>query len=235
MINFTGRDIALQYLYFVISQTPTRFGGIVRKLGKVKYNHASVSLDPKLTKMFAFGRLQHNTLLLAWLMPEHLHRFTLRKYKNVDCTIFRIPVSEEQYDKVCNTITTIGNDPQYMYNYLSVLLFPIFRGFEVYKSYSCIEFVMHILNDDLQLPTEKRLCSYTPDDLLKMLSSYVYYSGNLIEYIKNSHPSGESDMKHISAEAEKKYFGPMTWNLFWKSFAAVFIIIGRNLSFKRRA
>ena len=225
----------MQYLYFVISQTPTKFGSIVRKLGKIKYNHASVSLDPQLTKMFSFGRLQHNTLLLAWLMPEHLHRFTLRKYKKVDCTIFRIPVSEEQYYRVCNTITTIKNDPKYMYNYLSVLLFPIFHGFEVYKSYSCIEFVMHILNDDLQLPIEKRLCSYTPDDLLKMLSSYVYYSGNMIEYIKKSYPTEESDINLITAEAEKKYFGPMTWKLFFKSCAAVFIIIGRNLSFRRRA
>lgn len=239
----------MQYLYFVISRTPTGFGSVIRKLGKVKYNHASVALDPQLKKMFAFGRFQHNTLLLAWLMPEHMDRFTLRKYKHIDCTVFRIPVTEEQYLKVCNTITTIGNDTQYMYNYMSVILFPFFKGFETYKSYSCVEFVMHLLSDDLSFPTEKRLCSYTPDDLLTLLSQYVYYSGNLLDYYKESEnievadnntktlclKTAENTMITVDGRIAENYFGRMTFGMFLKSCGAIISIIVRTLSFKRKA
>ncbi len=230
----------MKYIYVMISRTPTKFGSVIRKLGKIKYNHASVALDAELNEMYAFARLQHNTLLLAWLMPETIERFTLRKYKSIDVTIFGIPVTEEQYDKVRNTIDTIKNDPQYMYNYFSVISYPLFHGVETYKSYSCIEFVMHLLSDDLNISTTKPLCRYTPDDLLTLLSGYVHYQGDLIEYCKANRKATQSDENSLIVKREENkkgssdYFAPLTFALIAKSFVAAGNILLRAVSLKRR-
>ena len=215
----------MKKIYIIISRTPTRFGSVIRKLGKVKYNHASVALDPQLNEIYAFARLRHNTLLLAWLMRENLDRFTLRKHNNINVTVFAIPVSEEQYDRVRLTIDTIRSDPQYMYNYLSVLSFPMFHGFETYKAYSCIEFVMHILNDDLDISAKKPLCSYTPDDLLTFLESYVLYCGNLLDYCKK--------VGHVSTP-DSDYFSPLTFALVAKSLVSFGHIFTRLFHAKNR-
>ncbi len=234
----------MKYLYFMISRTPTRFGGLVRKLGKVQYNHASVALDEELREMYGFARLQHNTLLLAWLMPETIERYTLRKYKEIAVTIFRIPVTDEQYENVRITIDTIRNDPQFMYNFLSVVFFPVLHGFETYKSYSCIEFIMHLLKDDLSFPTDKPLCKYTPDDLLLILNDYVYYRGDLLEYCRDCRKEAlpenalvkSSDMTAETKKSGKPdYFAPLTFTLVRKSFVAAGVILFRFFSFKRRA
>jgi hypothetical protein len=132
---------------------------------------------------------------------------------------------------------------------MSVILFPFFKGFETYKSYSCVEFVMHLLSDDLSFPTEKRLCSYTPDDLLNLLSQYVYYSGNLLDYYKESEnievadnntktlclKTAENTMITVDGRIAENYFGRMTFGMFLKSCGAIISIIVRTLSFKRRA
>ena len=128
----------------MISQTNTRFARLVRKFGKTHYNHAAVALDEELEQLYAFARPKHKAVLLARLVKENVHRYTLGKEQTVNVVIFKIDVTMRQYLWVKNTIEQIYADKEYIYNLLSVLSYPVSRGFSTYKAFSCIEFAMFI-------------------------------------------------------------------------------------------
>lgn len=152
-----------RYIYIMISETTTRFGYLLRRVGKVRFNHASVALDEELNECWSFARRQYHAPLIFGLVKETMDRFTLHRFSNVQVMIFRIPVTEVQYQSVKRMITMIQQDDEYIYNLFSVLTFPLLRGFAVYKAYSYIEFTMNVLRRldfSLNMPTFR----YTPDD-----------------------------------------------------------------------
>lgn len=173
------------YLHIVISQTATRFGYLLRKVGKVKYNHAAVALDSNLDEMYSFARKQQSAALLGGLVHESVERYTLRKKSDVQVVIFRIPVTGRQYEMARKMIRDIENDREYMYNLLSVLTWPLTKGFGIYKAYSCIEFTMTLL-EQIGYTLSKPPYQYTPDDLLELFSDTICFQGNLLDYKKDA-------------------------------------------------
>ena len=109
-----------QYIYIIISRTPTKFGHIIRKLGKQQYNHASIALDEDLSHIYAFARKKHNEPLVGGLQRESLDRFTLRSDINIPVVVFKIPVTNEQYCFISELIKLMLNNNQY--NLLIILV-----------------------------------------------------------------------------------------------------------------
>lgn len=199
----------------MISQTNTRFAGMVRRFGRTHYNHAAVALDAELDQLYAFARPKHKAVLLARLVKENVHRYTLGKEEGVNVVIFKIDVTRKQYHLVKKTIKRIYNDKEYMYNLLSVLSYPISGGFSTYKAFSCIEFAMYILRS-LDYDVPKPLHSYKPDDLLYLLRDNIWYQGNILEYKEDS-------------GYDHEYFSPLTFHLFKDSAMALMGLFGRTL------
>lgn len=226
-----------KYLYVMVSRTPTKTGYIIRKIGHVKYNHTSVALDEALSEMYGFSRRQHNTLLIAGLMHETLERFTLRKYSNIDVIVFRIPVSDRQYDDIKRRIYEIERDSEYLYNYISVLTYPFMHGLETYKAFTCAEFVMFLLKSIGFVP-DKRLCSYTPDDMLSVLSGFIYFKGNLLDYSmlhsRYVMENGKSGIEYVQADVRYEYFAPIKICLIKESFVCACRIVARTLCSRLR-
>jgi hypothetical protein len=169
-------------------------------VGHVKYNHAAIALDKDLNRLYAFARSKHCNLLSGKLVRENLERYTLRYKYNVDCMIFKVPVTNHEYEIIEKLIHDIHKDKTYLYNLFSVILFPLFHGFTTYNAFSCIEFVMFILKyfTDIETP-DKLPCNFKPDELIDILKDYVYYTGDLKDYMANS--------QNDSANA---YFEPLT-------------------------
>ncbi|MBQ9780425.1 MAG: hypothetical protein IJW00_05730 [Clostridia bacterium] len=188
----------MKYIYILISQTHTAFGGTIRRLGKINYNHAAIALDENMTELYAFARPKHEALLLGRLVKETMFRYSLGKHSCVNVMIFRIPVTEEQYAWVKDTIHRIMQSREYMYNLFSVLSTPITGGFSTYKAFSCIEFVMFLLQG-LGYPIDKPLHRYRPDDLIPLLSDSVHYKGNLLDY-KQEEEEDTSYFRHMSPD-----------------------------------
>ena len=108
-------------VYLMISQTGTKFAKSIRKVGKQQYNHSSIALDADLRRTFGFARPQHNAVLMGKLVRESLERYTLGKDEPVEIVVFKIPVTEEQYNWIKGEIALRLNDKHYMYNLFSVL------------------------------------------------------------------------------------------------------------------
>ncbi len=195
--------MSTKYIYVVLSQTQTKFAKIIRLFGKVQYNHAAISLDGELNSIYAYARPQHNAVLLARLVKESLERYTLRGKAAVPVVVIRVPVTEEQYKWVEDTLGLMYNNPEYMYNLFSVLTYPITKGFAVENTFTCIEFVSYILQK-LGYLTEKECYQYKPDDLLSPLEALIFYRGDIRGCMKNNPGDGS-------------YFAPFTIALFVKS------------------
>lgn len=202
-------------IYIVLTTTRTKFAGCIRFFGGTKYNHASVSLDPELTKMYSFARPQQYSFFKGRLVRETLDRFTLGGRYRVPCVVFRIPVTDKQYIRVSGAMRRIYKDPEYMYNLLSVLSYPVTRGFSTYKAFSCIEFTAYILKY-LGIPLSDKLWEYKPDDLLDILADFAVFKGDLAEYMTVKTKS-------------RDYFCPVSPYMFFSNLKAAVKIILRTL------
>lgn len=162
----------------MLSQTQTRFARCIRLFGKQEYNHVSIGLDPELREVYAFSRPQHNAVLLGSLNKEALDRYTLRRNNSVPVVVFRISITENEYEWITATIRNILYNRQYMYNLFSVLTYPLIKGFATYRAYTCIEFVAYLLQHTGRL-LDKPCCRYTPDELLNEFQSDMIYKGDI--------------------------------------------------------
>jgi hypothetical protein len=213
---YGGYELMDNNIYIIISKTPTRFGGVVRRFANQTYNHASIALDANLDHTYAFARKSHKAPLLGGLVRESLDRFTLRNNNPVPVVVFKIPVSMEQKLTITELINEMHNNRKYVYNLFSVLSYPITGGFCVKNAFSCIEFVSYILQY-LGHINEKLPCKYKPDDLLVELKDYIWKS----EDIRNC---------MIYNENADDYFAPFQIRIIPKSIAAVCRIIKHGFS-----
>jgi hypothetical protein len=206
------------YIYIMLSRTPSKFAKVIRKAMQIEYNHASISLDEDLEFLYAFGRYKNCVPVVAGLVKEHASRFTLCKESDVQIKIYKLPVTQEQYEHVSGIIDQILADDEYQYNLFSALTFPVLKGFSTYKAYTCIEFVMYLLAE-VGLELEKPVCSYHPQELEEILAGYEYYSGNLLEY------------REFEQNPEHEFFEKSKRITAWKATAVVLsILIYRNIS-----
>lgn len=183
-------------IYIMISRTGTKFAKSIRKFGKQQFNHSSISLDADLRRTYGFARPQHNAVLMGRLVRESLERYTLNSDEPVEIAVFKIPVTEEEYDWVKKELALRLNNGEYMYNLLSVLTYPVIKGYSIENMYTCIEFVAYILKK-LGYLLDKPACKYTPDDLLTYFEDKLVYRGD-IRGLMTYNPK------------KKNYFAPMT-------------------------
>lgn len=177
-------------LYILTSVTPTKTGKIIRTLGKTTYNHCAISLDPELKRLYAFARKKYNTVFLGQLVHETVRRYTLGKNDMVPVSLFKIPVTLTQYKWVQQEISRIQNDKQYRYNLFSVISYPIRGGFKTDKAFSCVEFVMHLL-EGVDIHFDKEGYQIRPDDLAELLKEYIFFEGNLLDYVNDDEDDPE--------------------------------------------
>lgn len=187
-------------VYILLSRTTTAVGSLVRHFGNVYYNHSALALDKDLSRLYSFGRPEHVSLFRGRFVKETIHRYLGNSKKNIPAVIIEIPVTEKQYFELEQKIQEIESDREYMYNLMSVLTYPIIGGFRVYKSYSCIEFVIAMLqmfDYSLNLPA----CKYTPDDVYRLYQNYIIYDGDLNHYTQYE-------------KKDESYFSKLTFALF---------------------
>ena len=179
-----GRDAREYYIYIMLSQTPSKFGRVIRKLDGSEYNHASISFDDKLSQLYSFGRYRNSNPVHAGMVKEYLERFTLMKESSVKTSIYEVPVTKEQYLQGKKRILEIKHDKEgYLYNLFSVLSYPIFHGFHTYKAYTCAEFVAHMMTVmGIPVSETEGIHSVTPQQLSDNMGGRLIFRGNLLEY-----------------------------------------------------
>jgi len=186
-------------IYVMISATGTKISRLVRIVTKATYGHASISFDPEMKQLYSFGRFYHCMPFIGGLVNETMDRFTLNSPRHVKIMVFKIPVTEEAYSAGIDRIYEIASDDEYAYNLVSAATFCVKHGVSKYKTFTCSEFVSHmlrIMRPDLASPKED--CKVVPNDYVELLKDYKIYEGNLCDYDKFIAVKNEEYFKKIS-------------------------------------
>ncbi len=154
-------------------QLPTLANKCSTMLTKFQCVHSSISFDENLEKLFAFQIKNKDTPLVGGFVEEtHSFYFHGKKDIFIKELIFKIPVKDEEYEKIRAFIENIKNDSEYIFNYVSALFMFTIGGVKAYKAYHCIEFISNILSfiKEIRLPKEPH--KMLPQDLYQVLKPF---------------------------------------------------------------
>lgn len=206
------------FIYVVVSHTITRVGKLIRIFGNIEFNHSAIALDEDLNELYAFARPQYRSLFLARLVKETYTSYTLNTDDPIPIKVFRIPVSEEEYQYVKETILRICADENIHYNFLSIISFPFIDGCSVSHTFTCSEFVAHILKDiGFSLPHP--CCKYKPEHLVQILKDYLFFEGDIREIMS-------------SENIDEDFFNSYSNKMVAKNLKTLGVVAKRSIHFK---
>jgi len=167
------------YIYVVLIKAHTGLGKISRKITKYDYSHISISMDENFTDFITFSRKKHFSPFDSGFMHEHRNYYAFGENDNVKVKIFKVPVDDDAYDDIVNTILRFEGDKDNLFNIYSMITMPIIHGFQVYKAYNCMSFVGLILKKTNAVKMNKPYYKYMIKDMDKILTEYLYFEGFL--------------------------------------------------------
>lgn len=174
----------MKNIYVILSATPTKMGKLIRTFTKSSYNHSSISLTENLNEMYSFARYRASNPIVGGFVKEFPERFTLGKGMDVHIKVFRIPVTDEQYEVIKLFIYNMKNDrEENIYNSLAALGVLLGYKFQTYKAYTCSDFVARALVEGKVLWDSCMSKNVIPDEIQVMLEKYISYKGSMTGYL----------------------------------------------------
>lgn len=178
----------MQYIYVILSATPTMMGKFIRVFTRSSFNHSSISLSEDWNEMYSFARYRASNPLVGGFVKEFPERLSLGKDKSVYIKVYKIPVSDEQFIRIKKFIYKIRDDrEQNIYNTIAPLGILTGHCFNKYKAYTCSDFVAHSLVMGGVMLENCLSKNMVPDEMQKFLDRYTVFCGCLKNYspVKN--------------------------------------------------
>lgn len=192
-------------IYVVLSQTGSVVSKLIHIFSHRKYNHASLSLDDSLDKMYSFARKYTHCPFIGAFVTESKGKGTLKYFKNTECVVLEMNVSEETFDIISARVEEmLKNSDKYKYNYKGLFAGIIKKHYTVENKYYCSEFVKSVLEDSGAIEKGKISEIAYPHEFLSLDNIKVIYEGKLNDY------------EPVSKRKEKEFPLPQ---IFEKSFA----------------
>lgn len=132
-------------VYVVLIKAMTGLGVFARKIFKYPYTHIAVCLDEDLEDFITFSRRKHFAPFDAGFMHEKREHYAFGKHKSFQAKVFKLPVSEENFEKIKAYILSIENDDEYIFNIFSMITMGLFHGVRIYKALNCMSFTAKII------------------------------------------------------------------------------------------
>ncbi len=171
----------MKKIYIVLTHTGTVLSKIIKRFTKDEFSHSSIALDAELRKMYSFGRLRPNNPFIGGFVHEFIHKGTFRKFYNTQAKVFSLTVTEEQYEKLKNTIEHIQREREnYEFNVMGLFAAGINIKIGKEHAFYCAEFVKYVMEEagiNTGLPNIVK-----PEDFKKIEGLYQIYEGYLRDY-----------------------------------------------------
>lgn len=173
----------MKNIYVILSVTPTLIGKAVRIFTKSSFNHSSISLSENWSEMYSFARYRASNPLVGGFVREFPERLSLGKDKSVYIEVYKIPVSERQFNEIKSFIYSIRDDEEEnIYNSRVIFSILFKQKVKTYKAYTCSEFVARSLLIGNLVPESQVSNNIIPDDIQKIINKYAFFSGCLNNY-----------------------------------------------------
>lgn len=184
-VSHDNGDHSIKPIYIVLSTPASKTGQAIHLLTRDTYTHAAIAFDESISEMYSFGRRFRRTPIPGRIKKESFDSDLFSKKSQLDGIILRLPLSEEQHEKVrMRTLYMYGNKQVYKYNYLGACGAVLNIGLETKNRFTCSQFVAYILEYCKAVNFKKPLNLIKPQDLIS-LGGEVIFSGNLKEYSQN--------------------------------------------------
>ncbi|WP_338470575.1 hypothetical protein R4Z10_17580 [Niallia sp. XMNu-256] len=170
-------------IYILLTDTGTWFSRMIKIYTKAPYNHASISLDEKLEEMYSFGRKVYYNPLSAGFVKEGVNHGVFFYKKDTKCTVYKLVVSETQYERLTNNIGRFNSlKDQYRYNLLGIMAIVVNKRLIRKNAFTCSQFVASMLVTSGIHHFEKYVELVTPEDITKITRLELVYEGKLRDY-----------------------------------------------------
>lgn len=170
----------MKHIYIAMVQLPTLANRCATMLTKFPCIHASISFDENLEKLYAFQIKNKDTPLVGGLVEEtQAIYFHGKNNIYIKELVFKIPVTDNEYENMKLFVNNIKNDSEYIFNYVSALFMFFIGGVKSYKAYHCIEFISEVLSLTTTIKLPKKNHKMLPQDLYKTLLPFMIQERNL--------------------------------------------------------
>lgn len=192
----------MKYIYITMVQLPTVANKITKLMTGSDYSHASLSFDENLSTLYSFQVKNRKVFLVGGFVEETQDMYFHGKNVSLKETIFKVPVADNEHAAIVEFVKQVGDDKEYMFNYVSALLMFTFGGVKSYKAYHCIEFVSEalLLTKAVRLP--KPPCIMKPPDLYQVLEPFKIKSDQI--HARNFEFKNDPFMKRIKSSVAMK-------------------------------
>jgi len=169
-------------IYVLLSQTTSVMTRLIKFATKTPYNHASLAFDERLEYTYSFGRIMPDDPLIGGFSHERLDTGV---FKDAECQLLSLDVTEEQYEKMrCRIAQIEANQTKYKYNLLGLFGTKFNFNLDRKHTYFCSQFVSKVLQEVGLFPEDFPTHLVTPCDLAEHINLQVEYQGSLAEYLK---------------------------------------------------
>ncbi len=133
-------------IYIVMSQTGTVLSRFLKLVTHKEYNHASLSLQDDLSRMYSFGRKNPYNPFWGGFVTESKDFGTFKRFSETQVQVLALTVSEEKYQAIYDHLQEMLAHPtEYHYNYWGLILAAFHIPVSGTNRYYCSEFVRDIL------------------------------------------------------------------------------------------
>lgn len=172
-----------RYIYVLLSRTHTMPARLIRLFTGEPYSHTSIALDIELKSLYSFARKHIHNPFDCGFINEDIETGIFGMDKNVYCSVYEIPVTEEQYQIIQEEIDTFSKNREiYKYNYTGLVRVMFGRNVVDGKHFFCSQFVSHIIYKSGIRLFSKADGLVRPYDFHIRLKDKRIYKGKLSEY-----------------------------------------------------
>jgi hypothetical protein len=133
--------------------------------------------------MYSFGRINPNNPFSGGFVQESLFDGVYKKFPKSECMIYKVKITEEQYDALENQINSfMDKKDRYRYNFIG--LFGILLNMPIKREnhYFCSQFVSKILMESNVYDFKKTPELIRTNDLFKIKNKEIIWEGFANEY-----------------------------------------------------
>lgn len=172
-------------IYMVVMRTDTIPAKAIRMATRVPYSHVSLSPDASLKQMFSFCRSYSRIPLPATFNEELIGQGTLGHFEEIPCEIYKIPVTEEKYQRFLMLIDHFqACRRQYSYSLMGLVRVRLQIEKQLSNKFVCSQFVAYML-ESCGVKLDKPASLYAPDDFRTLPDAELVYRGELNSYYQD--------------------------------------------------
>lgn len=180
-----------KHIYVLLSRTHTTPARLIRLFTKEPYSHASIALDLELVHLYSFARKHIHNPFDCGFIEEDIESGIFGLDKNIYCSVYEIPVTEEQYQIIQDEINLFKkNKDIYQYNYTGLVGVMLGKNVTDGKHFFCSQFVSHIIYKSGIHLFSKSNGLIRPYDFHIRLKHQRIYKGRLADYREYLRQSG---------------------------------------------